>query len=106
MSLADEANPGQRVRFLQPQCDELASRVFFCMAPHFCCGAGACAVSRRQLIVEHMLSGGVYCTMGALGGDELPTLRKRIAAYIAADEDFVPQNMPLSKRKPHLRRRA
>ena len=90
VSLADTAKAGARVQFLSPFTDELASRVFLRGAVFLLFCAAHALYPERTLIVEHMLCGGVYCTLGPINDNIILALEEKIAEYVAEDNDFVP----------------
>ena len=89
VSLADAPQGDTHVRFLSPINDELASRVFLRGAVFLLYCAAKALFPERTLVVEHMLLGGAYCTMGKVSGGDIAALSKKIAEYIAADGEFM-----------------
>ena len=89
LSLAAVPHQGARVQFLFPREDELASRVFLRGAVFLLYVAAKELYPQRTLVVEHLLCGGAYCTLGDIKQDEIVALSQRIDTYIAADAPFV-----------------
>ena len=89
-SLADTPKADAHVRFLSPQKDELASRVFLRGAVFLLYAAVKALYPERPLLVDHLLCGGAYCRLGTVDADVISALEKKIEEYIAEDADFVP----------------
>ena len=88
VSLAAAPENGTHMWFLSPLDDELASRVFLRGAVFLLYCAARALFPQCTLVVEHMLYGGAYCTLGSIGGDDIAALNEKISGYIAADGDF------------------
>ena len=56
----------------------------------------------RQLLVDHALSGGVFCELGKVTQDVVKALEEKIRDYITANEDFTLEVLPLEDAKQVL----
>ena len=102
VSLMDVPQPGSKVRFLSPHKNEQASRVFLRGATFLLYCAAKALYPERQLLVDHALSGGVFCELGKVTQDVVKALEKKIQGYITADEDFTLEVLPLEDAKQVL----
>ncbi len=98
-SLADEARPGAHIRFLHPEKDQLASRVFLRGATFLLYCAAKELLPMRELTVEHSLYGGMFCTIPDITVQEVAALEIKINEYIAEDKDFLLTKMHVSEAK-------
>ncbi len=98
-SLADEARPGAHIRFLHPESDQLASRVFLRGATFLLYCAAKELLPGRGFTVEHSLYGGMFCTIPNITDQEIAALEKKVIEYIAEDKDFTLTKMQVSEAK-------
>jgi uridine kinase len=98
-SLADEARPGAHIKFLYPEKDQLASRVFLRGATFLLYCAAKDLFPGRELTVEHALYGGMFCTIPDIKAHEVSALQKKVEEYIAENEEFILTKMHVSKAK-------
>lgn len=99
VSLGDEARPGAIIKFLSPENNLLASRVFLRGATFLLFCAAKMLLPGRELTVEHALCGGMYCVIPEIKAEEVAALEKKIYEYIAEDKDFVLSMMQKSDAK-------
>ncbi len=88
VSLAEMPYPGARIQFLSPVKSEQASRVFLRGAAFLLYCAAKALYPERLLIVDHALSGGVFCELGEVTPEVVKALNRKIAEYIAAGGEF------------------
>jgi uridine kinase len=93
VSLGEDAQPGAKVRFLSPDQNEQASRVFLRGATFLLYCAARALYPERQLRVEYALAGGVYCELGEITKADIKALEGKISEYIARDGDFMLEMM-------------
>lgn len=98
-SLAEEARPGAHIRFLYPDKDQLASRVFLRGATFMLYCAVKELLPGRELTVEYSLYGGMFCTIPDVTTQEIVALQKKINEYIAEDKEFMLTKMQVSEAK-------
>lgn len=93
VSLGEDAQPGAKVRFLSPDQNEQASRVFLRGATFLLYCAAKALFPKRPLRVEYALAGGLYCELGETAKADIKSLESKIAEYILRDEDFTLERM-------------
>lgn len=87
-SLGAEARQGAHIKFLYPESDQLASRVFLRGATFLLYCAAKELMPGRNLIVEHSLYGGMFCTIPGITAQEIAALEKKVNEYIAENKEF------------------
>ncbi len=93
VSLGEVARPGAAVRFLSPQKNEQASRVFLRGATFLLYCAAKALYPEKKLRVEYVLAGGVYCELDEAADVDVKALEEKIMEYISRDEDFALERM-------------
>lgn len=89
VSLFDAPDEGADIYLLKPTEHEHASRVFMRGLTFVLYRAARELYPQRELRVNYMLCGGVYCELGELLEKDIERLQKRMDELIEADEDFV-----------------
>ncbi len=89
ISLSDAPEEEAEISLLKPTEHEHASRVFMRGLTFVLYRAARELFPERELRVNYMLCGGVYCELGALSEKEISLIQKRMDELIDEDEDFV-----------------